>query len=1009
MSDPPRRLAAWLLPALLGFTASGSFADRAPLHPGESASRGSVAAPASSASIAPAGGGTVVVWAETRRGVSRIFAQCLDASGARQWPDTGLVVSDAPGEQVTPALVAGDAGTVIVAWMNATGSGERPYAQALDAGGQRLWGANGVAAGGEIPSSSGAVAAPDGRGGILLAWDEFISPRIHAQRVDASGAPRWGGGGDVVVCTSAVNAINPAVASDGAGGAIVAWMDYRLGTWDIFAARVDSVAGLHWTPNGAAICTVARDQWYPQLASDGAGGAILAWQDYRTGVADIYGQRVNAVGAGQWGVGGAVICDAADQQYSPVIAADGLGGAIVAWQDYRAAGIADIYAQRVNAAGAGQLGGNGLGVCTAAQGQYAPALLPDGAGGTLVAWEDFRSGDYAIYAQSVSVGGLLRWAADGVPLCTAPGNQLTPWIAADGAGGAVVAWPDSRVGDADIYAQRVSGLGVVQWATDGVPVYLAPGIEYTPLTVATHDGGAILVWKEKRGGDYDIVASRFGPEGSPLWPETRVCFAPGVQAPADAISDGADGLIVAWQDPRNGNADIYAQRVDATGAVSWGTDGVAVCAAAGAQVSPRLAADGAGGAVVTWQDGRAGNADIYAQRVDAAGTPSWAQDGVPLCMAPGDQLDPEIATDGAGGGIVTWQDGRTAHTHIYAGRVDGSGTAQWAADGVAICTFGGDSTGSQWQPVIVADAAGGAVIAWSDARGTSHAQRVDRSGTTSWTPDGVALSTTPRHEFGLSMTSNGEGGAIAVWVARSDTTFCKDACPDAVFGQYVDDDGTLRWPVKYGATVYNHASGPSLPALAPDGDGGIFATFTDYDYLAGLPVVLVQHVDSAGVYPWGPYGLPADTVAARRLAPSIAADGTGGALVAWQQFDGYRWIVHGQHFDRTGRREWTSDAVTGVEPPRAAPGIHGFGLGPVRPNPSTGSFRVTYSLPDAAAATLEVLDVTGRRVRVLALGGFQPGAGEAGFGARSRLAPGVYLVRLRQGGRARTTKAVVLE
>ena len=90
--------------------------------------------------------------------MSRIFAQCLDASGARQWPDTGLVVSDAPGEQVTPALVAGDAGTVIVAWMNATGSGERPYAQALDAGGQRLWGANGVAAGGEIPSSSGAVA-----------------------------------------------------------------------------------------------------------------------------------------------------------------------------------------------------------------------------------------------------------------------------------------------------------------------------------------------------------------------------------------------------------------------------------------------------------------------------------------------------------------------------------------------------------------------------------------------------------------------------------------------------------------------------------------------------------------------------------------------------------------------------------------------------------------------------------------------------------------------------------
>src|SRR5258706_15647539 len=62
---------------------------------------------------------------------------------------------------------------------------------------------------------------------------------------------------------------------------------------------------------------------------------------------------------------------------------------------------------------------------------------------------------------------------------------------------------------------------------------------------------------------------------------------------------------VAWadwpHDPNNGN--------------------VALCAATGIQDLPTIAADGAGGAIVTWEDQRGGNYDIYVQRVSAAGGP----------------------------------------------------------------------------------------------------------------------------------------------------------------------------------------------------------------------------------------------------------------------------------------------------------------------------------------------------------------------------------------------------
>ena len=74
----------------------------------------------------------------------------------------------------------------------------------------------------------------------------------------------------------------------------------------------------------------------------------------------------------------------------------------------------------------------------------------------------------------------------------------------------------------------------------------------------------------------------------------------------------------------------------------WVQDGAAICTVAGVQEYPMIASDGAGGAIITWHDARSGNYDIYAQRVNASGTPQWAVNGVAICMATGAQDDPKI-------------------------------------------------------------------------------------------------------------------------------------------------------------------------------------------------------------------------------------------------------------------------------------------------------------------------------------------------------------------------------
>jgi hypothetical protein len=422
----------------------------------------------------------------------------------------------------------------------------------------------------------------------------------------------------------------------------------------------------------------------------------------------------------QWSSDPAVnlpICTDPHPQLGVSIASDDSGGAILAWQDNRNGGY-EIYAQRVNAAGVPKWMVNGIPIGGVASNQQVPAIVSDGVGGAVIAWQDRRSGNYDIYAQRVSAAGITQWSPNGVALCAAAADQQYPMITSDGAGGAIVTWQDNRNGNPDIYAQRVTTTGVPQWTTDGVALCTAPDYQAFPVLVTDGSGGAIVTWEDHRGGTTsDIYAQRVNAAGAPQWASdgVAICAAANTQDSPTIAPDGAGGAIVTWEDLRSGTSfDIYAQRVNAAGVAQWTGDGVLLSAAANDQDTPTIVSDGAGSAIVTWQDYRSGtNFDIYAQGVNAAGVPQWTGDGVALSTAASDQVSPTIAPDGAGGAIVTWQDSRSANVDIYAQRVSAAGTAQWTTNGVALCTAPNDQVG----PVIVADGTG------SDRRLARSAQR----------------------------------------------------------------------------------------------------------------------------------------------------------------------------------------------------------------------------------------------------------------------------------------------
>lgn len=432
-----------------------------------------------------------------------------------------------------------------------------------------------------------------------------------------------------------------------------------------------------WIVDGTAVCTAINNQWFPVgIAPDGAGGAIITWYDQRGGPSDIYAQRVDTNGNMLWSANGILVEGATGNQFNPAIIPDGVGGAIIVWYDQRSLSDFDIYAQRVNSAGVLQWR-TSVGICTEDGDQRKPQLITDGASGAIIVWEDKRNGtDYDIYAQRVNASGVVQFATNGIVLCAESGEQERPRITFDGGARAIVTWDDDRGSDLDIYAAMVDNFGNVPWAANGVAVTTASGNQLEPAIVTDGSSGAVIVWSDYRVSsiDAEIYAQRLNAAGNRLWgaADLVVCSQPNNQRFPQIVSGGGGYVIIGWMDDRVNSisTDIYAQRLSiATGSAMWLASGIPISTAANKQQGLSMDSDGYGGAVIAWQDARVSpsNNDLYAQHINGAGAAQWTANGLAMSQAVDHQSGPAITSDGAGGAIVAWVDRRNGVDYdIYA-------------------------------------------------------------------------------------------------------------------------------------------------------------------------------------------------------------------------------------------------------------------------------------------------------------------------------------------------------
>ena len=287
---------------------------------------------------------------------------------------------------------------------------------------------------------------------------------------------RWAAGGVPVSTAPGIDEQSPRIAPDGSGGAVMTWQREEgagTGIYDLYAAGVNSAGTVTWGPSPID-SNPGIQEWNPQIAPDGFGGAVMTWQREEvagTWIYDLYAAGVDSAGTVTWGPS-PIDSNPGIQEWNPQIAPDGFGGTVMTWQREEGAGtwIFDLYAAGVNSSGTVTWGpipiDNNPGIDEAT-----PEIAPDGSGGAVMTWvreEGAGTGIFDLYAAGVNSAGTVTWE---IPIDSNPGIQdWNPQIAPDGFGGAVMTWQREEVAGtwiSDIYAQKVSDYAQTWYLAEG--------------------------------------------------------------------------------------------------------------------------------------------------------------------------------------------------------------------------------------------------------------------------------------------------------------------------------------------------------------------------------------------------------------------------------------------------------------------------------------------------------------------------------------------------------------
>jgi hypothetical protein len=626
------------------------------------------------------------------------------------------------------------------------------------------------------------------------------------------------------------------------------------------------------------------------------------------------------------------------QRY-PHIARFSDGRKVAVWEDKRN-GDWDIFAQAF--ASDGSPSGANFRIASDAYffSQRQPQAAVDDNDHLIVVWAEEETG----HCYGSVFGSDLSALVENTQLDDGPAGNMTnaPAVAASPAGGFVVAWEDARSG-ANIYAQRISSVGVPVGANFRVNEDIYTTQRLSPAAAFSDDGSFVITWDDPRDGDNDVYFKLYNSSGTPITTDVK---------PVDVPYDGSYqfdgrvayisslGYVVAWISDRDGGQGVYAQLVAGNGSlinnnfqlndsdsdVCWDLNSERVVGAGAACVWVNLSA----------------TAEVVLQLLDTGGLLSGSNNQVQDAAASGVRGSPAPALSSSGG-LIVWSDTRNYDSDIYGQELD-SGFFKVDVN----FRVNDDQLGSQQlAPDITALPSSRAAIVWQDNRtdnGDILMQLINYSG------DLIEVLEKANDDAFKAVQANPSiassyisGTAVVVWEDRRADAGLSG---QNIFGQRFANSG---FPLASNFLIND--DGTSAPKSEPDvsvSDNDLFAVVWS-DERNGHKVIYLSFFTSSG-FPVGANRIVSVVSgASESFEPHISMRADGSFVVTWTSIIGQRRAQYFRQYNSDG------DAVGGVTPVSVDTSQVDVEDADVFAQRSTGNFFIGLITMQSGGRQIEVL------------------------------------------------------
>jgi len=395
---------------------------------------------------------------------------------------------------------------------------------------------------------------------------------------------------------------------------------------------------------------------------------------------------------------------------------------------------------------------------------------------------------------------------------------------------------------------------IAQWSNDPLQnnaLSVASGEQAIPKVATSENGTSYIAWFSNESGNYNIRLQKLDVFGSFQWDSSGLLVSDH-QAMTwltdwDMTIDYEDHAILTFQDVRNSDNDVFAYRISPDGEFVWGDDGIEMSTGPAFDAAPKVTVTNANNAVFAWQ------ADdvVILQKISPAGEKMWGESGITLSSA--DTYSwPQLISVGDDDVILKYFEDSgpvwAPTRHVFAQRYDTNGDAVWGQPS-NISDAGGISAWTQVFPFIN-DGEDGFYIAWHDNRtnptlASIYVQHIGGDGTVLFAEDGVEASTmSNRNHFYAHLALPPGSSDIFVYWNEMDG----DQNNRGIYGQKISETGERLW-TDNGKVFIEISPTNVYPVAARNSLTDMVVIYEEYTTVLNAGIKAMR-IDTEGNYLW---------------------------------------------------------------------------------------------------------------------------------------------------------------